>query len=122
MTYTRCNVVVGGAGCAPRREAPMEQQEKFEAAVQKIADERVAWADVMAEFQNVSLEEWLMVRSAAVRYIESDLHAAGIYDGGISSSDVNHTVFGFAERLFRDGLRGSDLAVMTAKYMTELTS
>jgi hypothetical protein len=101
----------------------MEQQEKFEAAVQKIADEQVTWSDVMIAFRrSVAVEEWYEVRSLAARLIEADHEAMGCEDCGISSSDINHTVYGYALPLYRNGLRGRPLVAATANLMGEMLS
>jgi hypothetical protein len=56
-----------------------------------------SWDEVMRPLGDSPL--WPYIRKAATILIEHQLHEVGDFDSGISSSDINHTVFGVARPL-----------------------
>jgi hypothetical protein len=70
------------------------------------------WDAVMAPLAESAL--WIDIRQAASRALVADLHAAGDYDSGISSSDINHRIFGAARWIF------ANAAAITADYPVEV--
>jgi hypothetical protein len=55
------------------------------------------WDAVMKPLSNSRL--WAAIRSEALRVIAVDREEMGDFESGISSSDVNHTIFGYAKRV-----------------------
>lgn len=56
---------------------------------------RPSWDAVMKPLSESGL--WPFIRRAATMVLTHRLHEMGDYDSGISSSDINHTVFGTAQ-------------------------
>lgn len=75
-----------------------------------------SWEAVMAPLAAGPL--WTFIRQAASHALENDLHDAGDFDSGISSSDINHRVFSVARYVFEDpwtdAERSYPAAVLTA--------
>jgi hypothetical protein len=61
--------------------------------------DRPTWGEVIDPLADSPL--WVHIRRAASIVLEHRLHNAGDFDSGISSSDINHTVFGVASWLDR---------------------
>jgi hypothetical protein len=61
---------------------------------------RPTWGEVIDPLADSPL--WVHIRQAASIVLENRLHAEGDYDSGISSSDINHTVFGVASWVDRN--------------------
>lgn len=55
---------------------------------------RPSWEEVMKPLADSPL--WLHIRQAGGKLCEKHLHEMGDFDSGIGSSDINHTIFGFA--------------------------
>jgi len=55
---------------------------------------RPSWEEVIDPLADSPL--WPFIRKAATLVLEARLHDAGDYDSGISSSDINHTIFAVA--------------------------
>jgi hypothetical protein len=60
---------------------------------------RPTWEEVIDPLADSPL--WVHIRQAASIVLEHLLHNMGDFDSGISSSDINHTVFGTASWLDR---------------------
>jgi hypothetical protein len=60
---------------------------------------RPTWAEVMDPLADSPL--WVHIRRAGSMLCEVHLHQLNDYDSGISSSDVNHVIFGMASWLDR---------------------
>jgi hypothetical protein len=55
---------------------------------------QMPWDEVMKPLGQSPL--WPYIRQAASIVLEHRMHAMGDFDSGISSSDINHTIFGVA--------------------------
>lgn len=62
---------------------------------------RPSWAEVMSPLSDSAV--WPFIRNAASTLLENQLHSYGDFESGISSSDINHTIFGVASWVERDG-------------------
>jgi hypothetical protein len=60
---------------------------------------RPSWEEVIDPLATSPL--WPYIRKAACLVLEDRLHSFGDYESGISSSDINHTVFGMAQWMDR---------------------
>jgi hypothetical protein len=69
-------------------------------ATNPLTTPRPTWEEVIHPLADSSLWPW--IRKAATILLENRLHADGDFDSGISSSDINHTVFGVASWVDRD--------------------
>jgi hypothetical protein len=76
------------------------------------------WKEVMEPLaQNEGL--WPYIRTCAETILINSMHDMGDFDSGISSSDLNHTVFGYARQVFMDPslCPGSDYAGRVLRFM-----
>jgi hypothetical protein len=62
---------------------------------------RPTWDEVIRPLSHDPLWPW--IRQAASQVLEARLHEAGDYESGIGSSDINHTIFGIASWVPREG-------------------
>ena len=76
------------------------------------------WDDVMRPLADAD-GLWPFIRTCAETILVNDMHDAGDFDSGISSSDINHTVFGYARQVFLDPsiCPGSDFPGRVLRFM-----
>jgi hypothetical protein len=75
------------------------------------------WDEVMAPMRDTSL--WPYIRQAAETILVNTMHDMGDHESGISSSDINHTVFGYAKEVYTnpDICPGSDYPGRVLRHM-----
>ena|SRR5215831_1605893 len=85
---------------------------------QATANPQPTWAEVMNPIAQAE-GLWPFIRQCAETILVNSMHDMGDYDSGISSSDINHTVFGYARQVYLDDTicPGSDFPGRVLRFM-----